>query len=167
MAALAIASHLTKALEQQPAPEFLATPDALKAYVAPKLDYLYTARPTAVNLGAATRRLTKTLNNSIAEGKDARTIARDLVAEGKAIDGEDVERNKRMGKWGGEWLVEETKKRGGSGDHLNVMTVCNTGSLATSVCDHFAWMSLIDPFAATGLRNCFGAHHVSTRDWQA
>lgn len=38
-----------------------------------------------------------------------------------------------MSKWGGEWLVERVKGDGGSGAELNVMTVCNTGSLATSV----------------------------------
>lgn len=115
--------------------------------MAPKLEYLYTARPTAVNLGAATRRLTKTLETSIAEGKDARAVAQALVEEGKAIDGEDVERNKKMSKWGGEWLVNETKRRGGSGDHLNVMTVCNTGSLATSV--------------STGLLSCCAKRLIS------
>jgi len=132
LAALAISSHLTKALDQPAPPTFLASPEALKEYVEPKLQYLYTARPTAVNLGAATRRLTKVLTNSVAEGKDTRAIAQDLIAEGKAIDGEDVDRNKRMSKWGGEWLSEQDKKRGGTGEHLNVMTVCNTGSLATS-----------------------------------
>lgn len=47
--------------------------------------------------------------------------------------GEDVGRNRAMAKWGGEWLVGEVKKAGGEGKGLNVMTVCNTGSLATSV----------------------------------
>ena len=87
-----------------------------------------------MNLGAATRRLTKVLNEGITAGKDARSIATDLVAEGKAIDDEDVSRNKAMAKWGGDWLVERVKKAGGTGDGLRVMTVCNTGSLATSVC---------------------------------
>ena len=40
-----------------------------------------------------------------------------------------------MAKWGGDWLVEVVKGGGGSGDGLNVLTVCNTGSLATSVRD--------------------------------
>ncbi|TCD71589.1 S-methyl-5-thioribose-1-phosphate isomerase [Steccherinum ochraceum] len=132
LASLSISSHLTKALQQDPVPEFLSSADALKAYVQSKLDYLYTSRPTAVNLGAATRRLSKTLTASLDAGKDVRTVAQDLIEEGKAIDGEDLDRNKQMGKWGGEWLVEETKRRGGSGVGLNVMTVCNTGSLATS-----------------------------------
>jgi len=34
-------------------------------------------------------------------------------------------------------LVETVKGEGGSGDGLNVLTVCNTGSLATSVRDVF------------------------------
>ncbi|KAH8093947.1 eukaryotic translation initiation factor 2B [Cristinia sonorae] len=132
LAALTVSSHLSKALKDDPAPQFVLSPEALKSYIEPILNYLPTARPTAVNLGAAIRRLTKTLNNSISEKKDARTITQDLIAEGVAIDGEDVARNKQMSKWGGEWLVEEVKKRGGEGDRLNVMTVCNTGSLATS-----------------------------------
>ena len=95
---------------------------------------VYTARPTAVNLGAATRRLSKTLAASIEAGKDVRAAAQDLIAEAKEIDAEDVGRNRRMSRWGAEWLVERVKNAGGSGENLNVMTVCNTGSLATSVC---------------------------------
>jgi len=97
------------------------------------LSFLFTARPTAVNLGAATRRLTKTLQASLDTGKDARSIALDLVAEGTLIADEDVGRNKLMSKWGGDWLIEQIKQSGGSEKELNVLTVCNTGSLATSV----------------------------------
>ena len=98
------------------------------------LAHLFTARPTAVNLGAATRRLSKALSAGIDAGKDVRAIAAELVAEAREIDAEDVGRNKQMSKWGGDWLVERVRAAGmGSGDELNVMTVCNTGSLATSV----------------------------------
>lgn len=97
------------------------------------MDFLYTARPTAVNLGAATKRLSNTLRAGIDAGKDARAIAQDLVAEGKAIDDEDVSRNKAMSKWGGEWVVERLKGQGRPAEDLSLMTVCNTGSLATSV----------------------------------
>ena len=116
-----------------PTPAFLSSPDSLKAHVQPLLDFLYSARPTAVNLGAATRRLTKTLRMSIDAGKDSKAIAQDLIAEGKKIDGEDVGRNKEMAKWGGDWLIDQVKAHGGTGEGLNVLTVCNTGSLATSV----------------------------------
>lgn len=46
---------------------------------------------------------------------------------------EDLGRNKEMGKHGAEWLVQLTKEKGEKADKLNLLTVCNTGSLATSV----------------------------------
>ncbi|KAI0645676.1 eukaryotic translation initiation factor 2B [Trametes meyenii] len=132
LAALAVADHLSRGLGSSPFPDWLGGVPALKEHVDGVLSYLYTARPTAVNLGAATRRLTKTLQAAIDAGKDPREIAQALVAEAKEIDAEDVGRNKQMAKHGGEWLVERVKSGGGSGAQLNVMTVCNTGSLATS-----------------------------------
>jgi len=134
LAALSVSQHLTRALRADPPPEFLSSPSSLAAHVTPILDFLSTARPTAVNLGAATRRLSRTLQpSSFGEGKDARAIAEDLIEVGKQIAAEDVGRNKAMAKLGGDWLVEHVKAEGGSGNGLNVLTVCNTGSLATSV----------------------------------
>ncbi len=74
-----------------------------------------------------------TLQSSLNAGRNARTIAEDLIEDGKQVAAEDVGRNKAMAKWGGDWLVEQVKGGGGTGDGLNVLTVCNTGSLATSV----------------------------------
>lgn len=79
------------------------------------------------------RRLKNRLRTAREEGKDARAIAQDLVDEGREIDAEDVARNKTMSKWGGDWLVDQVKAKGKDPEGLNVMTVCNTGSLATSV----------------------------------
>jgi hypothetical protein len=73
--------------------------------------------------------LTRVLNHGLENQKDVRTIAEELVKEAHAVSDEDVDRNKAMAKWGGDWLVE----RVGDESQLNVMTVCNTGSLATSV----------------------------------
>lgn len=131
LAALAFASHLSRALKASA--DFLSSPDTIRAHVEPILAYLDTARPTAVNLSAAMRRLTATLVASIAAGKDARTICTDLVAEAHKVADEDVGRNKKMAQWGGDWLVDRNKHNGGTGTELNVLTVCNTGSLATSV----------------------------------
>ncbi|KAG6833524.1 S-methyl-5-thioribose-1-phosphate isomerase [Tephrocybe sp. NHM501043] len=131
LASLSLSYYLTEALEASPTPDFLASSDALKAHVVPILDYLYTARPTAVNLGAATRRLHKTLASSLTSEGDVRSIAKALIAEGNLIADEDVGRNKEMSKWGGEWLLNQVGPEKSAGG-LNVMTVCNTGSLATS-----------------------------------
>ncbi len=142
LAALSVSQHLARALRTNPPPDFLSSPETLAAHLTPILDYLFTARPTAVNLGAATRRLSRTLQSSLEAGKDVRAIAEDLIEDGKQVAAEDVGRNKAMAKWGGDWLVEQVKDGGGSGDGLNVLTVCNTGSLATSVRDISSCMTM-------------------------
>lgn len=135
LAALSVSQNLTRGLRSTPAPDYLASRENLKAHVDKILAYLFTSRPTAVNLGAATRRLTKVLDDSIAAGQDTRAIAEALIAEGKAVADEDVGRNKEMAKWAGEWLLQHVQKQGGDvSGGVNVLTVCNTGSLATSVC---------------------------------
>lgn len=87
-----------------------ADPDALDTALA----RLAAARPTAVNLRWAIERQ----RGRIAEG--AGDLAAVLLAEAVAIHEEDVTANRRMGVLGGA-LIE-------SGD---VLTHCNTGSLAT------------------------------------
>ena len=133
LASLSFAANLESEVDKPSPAAFLDSPDALRSHVVPILDFLYTARPTAVNLGTAIRRLKKVLEGSASAGKDVHTITRDLIAEAHLIADEDVGRNKEMSKFGGEWLVEQIKGSGGSGEGLNVLTVCNTGSLATSV----------------------------------
>ena len=56
-----------------------------------------------------------------------------MIKTGRAVHEIDLGQNKAMGKWGGDWIVEAVKKNGGSGEGLNLLTVCNTGGLATSV----------------------------------
>lgn len=94
-------------------------------------------------------------------GKDSRQIAEDLIQDGRQVAAEDVGRNKAMAKWGGDWLVEEVKGKGGSGDRLNVLTVCNTGSLATSVrrllCDPSPQLTR---YLSVGIRHRPWAHHL-------
>ena len=145
-----------------PTPPWLETTDGLKQHVLEILAHLFTARPTAVNLGAATRRLSRKLQEEIDAGKEPRAVAQELVAEAREIDAEDVGRNKLMSKWGGEWLVERGKREGGSGEGLNVMTVCNTGSLATSVCRACA-LSTCCAGAAGALTRRFG-DNIGLRD---
>lgn len=96
------------------------------------LAFLYTARPTAVNLGAAKQRIERKLAELKAAGQDVVSIAKGLISEARLVFDEDYGRNVKMSSNGGKWLVEccasSSKKA------LKVLTVCNTGSLATSVC---------------------------------
>ncbi|KAF7979854.1 hypothetical protein HWV62_40609 [Athelia sp. TMB] len=132
LASLSFAASLESEVDKPSPSAFLDSPDTLRSHVVPILDFLYTARPTAVNLGTAIRRLKKVFEGSASAGKDSHTITRDLIAEAHLIADEDIGRNKEMSKFGGEWLVEQIKGSGGSGEGLNLLTVCNTGSLATS-----------------------------------
>ncbi|KAF5322830.1 hypothetical protein D9619_002037 [Psilocybe cf. subviscida] len=133
LAALSVSQHLTRGLNASPSPDYLASREALKSHVDKILAYLFTSRPTAVNLGAATRRLTKVLDDAVVAGTDPREIVTQLIAEGKAVADEDVGRNKEMAKWAGEWLLQRVKETGvDATGGVNVLTVCNTGSLATS-----------------------------------
>jgi methylthioribose-1-phosphate isomerase len=78
------------------------------------------ARPTAVNLSWATRRLLTVAEQSDS-GLDADGLRRALLAEAEALADEDVEINRRMG-FNGAAVVP---------DGANLLHHCNTGSLAT------------------------------------
>jgi methylthioribose-1-phosphate isomerase len=82
----------------------------------PAIDELNAARPTAVNLAWALRRMRSVLQ---ASGADWRAR---IEAEARAIEAEDLEANRRMGRMGAELI----------GQGAGVLTHCNTGSLATS-----------------------------------
>ena len=86
------------------------------ARMAPAIDELNAARPTAVNLMWAIARMRRRLAASGSDWKDA------IEAEARAIEAEDLAANRRMGKLGADLL----------GDHAGVLTHCNTGSLATA-----------------------------------
>ena len=133
MAALAIASNLEQALSATPPPPFLSSASDLQAYLQPQLNFLFTARPTAVNLGAATNHLSKVLAEGAQASTDARELTGSLIKEAHKIHDEDLGRNKEMGKHGAEWLRKQVEADGEDASTLNVLTVCNTGSLATSV----------------------------------
>ena len=107
---------------------------ALAAHISPAADrvsllndlrqakeILDAARPTAVNLSWATRRLL-TVAEQTASGLDSPDALRSvLLAEAEALADEDVEINRRMG-FNGAAVVP---------DGANLLHHCNTGSLAT------------------------------------
>ncbi|BEJ11386.1 hypothetical protein CspHIS471_0108080 [Cutaneotrichosporon sp. HIS471] len=120
LAALSVRSHLSSAA----VPAFTSTAN-VQEHVGPILDYLQSSRPTAVNLGEAMDRI----RGVLASGGDAADLVHKVKATCFAVHAEDMERNREMGRLGAEWLW---KKRGAGKKGLKVITVCNTGSLATS-----------------------------------
>ena len=80
------------------------------------LELLAAARPTAVNLGWAVKRMRQRL-----ERLDGEPLA-PLLDEANAIHNEDLEANRRMGQLGAALI----------GDSASVLTHCNAGALATA-----------------------------------
>lgn len=109
--------------------EPISTPGALLEWLHKVLDHLQSSRPTAVNLSEAMNRIRATA--SAYKGDSAEELARALIETCQAVHANDLERNKQMSKLGADWLYERRAKDGKK--KLRVMTVCNTGSLATSV----------------------------------
>jgi methylthioribose-1-phosphate isomerase len=79
-------------------------------------------RPTAVNLFWAIERMKRTFTRALRSNTSRAAIDQLLIDEAKAIYDEDIENNKRMGRFGAELLPQ-------SG---TVLTHCNAGALATA-----------------------------------
>ncbi len=89
-------------------------------------DFMFSARPTAVNLGWAISRikeLVKTEGKSVAQNNAGlKKIVSRIRAESLKIYDEDIEINRNMGRYGASLLK----------DGFNVLTHCNAGALATA-----------------------------------
>ncbi len=95
-----------------------APPEELRERVAAAAALLAAARPTAVNLEWAVRRMEAAARE---QGASAQEIYERLEREAKAIEEEDREANRRLGKFGAALLE----------DGARVLTHCNAGALAT------------------------------------
>ncbi|HKC65095.1 MAG TPA: S-methyl-5-thioribose-1-phosphate isomerase [Pyrinomonadaceae bacterium] len=85
-------------------------------------DVMSKTRPTAVNLFWAIERMRDALRRAKAETEDVEEIKERLVAEVRKIYDEDIEANRRLGRFGGELIP----------DGATVLTHCNAGALATA-----------------------------------
>lgn len=116
--------------------------DELRQWLLRSCDYLESSRPTAVNLSEAMNRVRSAAKAQ--QTASSTELAEEIVRVCEKVHAEDLERNKQMSKLGADYLYEKAmQKRGGSlkdGEKLKlkVMTVCNTGSLATSVSEEQA-----------------------------
>jgi len=96
--------------------------DELKSDFETITSTLAATRPTAVNLFWAIERMKQTFMRALRSNSSRTTIERLLIDEAKAIYDEDIENNKRMGRFGAELLPQ-------SG---TILTHCNAGALATA-----------------------------------
>ena len=123
VAALGLAVHVTKVRGQ-----FGGSAAAAAAFLQEKMTYLRTSRPTAVNLFIATDALAASVAALLAQaGSTADSVVDGFVADAEAILAADVATNRAMGDHGARRILEITGK-----DTVRVLTICNTGSLATA-----------------------------------
>lgn len=93
-----------------------------------KLAYIVEARPTAVNLSQAARDLGKLVSESEASGVDAGALVDSFVDAAVAMLAADVADNKAIGSNGLAYMTQFAPDV----DKFSVLTICNTGSLATA-----------------------------------
>jgi len=113
---IAAAMGVALAAERVSASDF----DEFTGNMQPAFKMLASTRPTAINLFWALDRMRRRLEGL--KGEEIGVIREALVAESLAIQSEDVETNRRMGKFGAT-LIDD-------GD--TVLTHCNAGALATA-----------------------------------
>lgn len=138
LAAVSIACELMNILDKD-SENVLSSQAALADWLKQQSQYLLSSRPTAVNLREAMHRLQDIA--AATEPQDTRERAKKIVEAAELVWTEDVERNRTIGDNGARWLLERLERQGAiqQGEQINVLTVCNTGSLATSV----SWHSLL------------------------
>eukprot|EP00898_Chlorokybus_atmophyticus_P001426 jgi/Chlat1/2284/Chrsp17S02590 len=129
--AIAIAGVLSLAVELVNRPEAFETAAAASKYIHERMDYLVTSRPTAVNLAEAAARLKAAV---VAEkNSNAEAVVDTFLAEAEGMLQADVAANLAIGKHGAAAMLAATAAAGrGKDGRLQVLTHCNTGSLATS-----------------------------------
>lgn len=128
----ALASLATLSIAQKVHNTEYSSIDTLKRDVKDACDYLYTSRPTAVNLGIA---LDQVRQSADIDSNDLDSVKQSIINQSILIWSEDVERNKKMSDNGAIWLINhlESTKKIDKGGKISILTICNTGSLATSV----------------------------------
>ncbi|ESO92624.1 hypothetical protein LOTGIDRAFT_190615 [Lottia gigantea] len=98
-------------------------------YVKDKLNYLVTARPTAVNMKEASDWISKMLQELTTDSDLSVHAFKELAIEAAEILFEDdVTINKDIGRHGAEHILNHCQDK----DNVNILTHCNTGSLATA-----------------------------------
>jgi len=101
--------------------------DVILAYIQSKMDYLATARPTAVNVFNALEEL-KGILEATKEGDGARQrMCEEIAKHAEFMLERDVSDNKAIGAFGAEAILKTTSDK-----KARVVTICNTGSLATA-----------------------------------
>lgn len=135
--AIAIVAALALAVELSRSTNKVRTAAEECERIVERLQYLKKSRPTAVNLGDAVKKLSHVVRRaSQASDADAQSVAKRYIQTAERMLVDDVSDNMAIGTNGARWIVENTEagnlKAKNLGHQLKVVTICNTGSLATA-----------------------------------
>lgn len=103
----------------------LSAANDVKLYIYGKMEYLKTSRPTAVNLFNAMEELKTIVQNAPSSGEE---IVNTIITHAQFMLERDVSDNKAIGTHGAEDLLSRHTHQ----DGVRLVTICNTGSLATA-----------------------------------
>ncbi|KAA8534763.1 hypothetical protein F0562_029795 [Nyssa sinensis] len=126
--AIAIAAALSLAVELCNLGAFKGTSADAASFLAKKLEYLVSSRPTAVNLSDAATKLKEVISKAAANASEASTIFQAYMEAAEIMLKDDVASNKAIGSYGASFLQRHLK----DSKRMSVLTYCNTGSLATA-----------------------------------
>lgn len=105
--------------------------DGLLGWIREKMAYLKNSRPTAVNLTNALNeveaKMMEALKTSGDDTDKKKVVCKAILDYSEFMLERDVSDNKAIGKFGAEAILKKTGK-----DKINLVTICNTGSLATA-----------------------------------
>ncbi|XP_068223709.1 methylthioribose-1-phosphate isomerase [Palaemon carinicauda] len=105
---------------------YSSCPDLIKA-VTEKLQYLVTARPTAVNMRKAADDMVTFMSEVQEKGITVEELKSKIISRCESMLAIDVDTNKKIGSFGAQSILGNSNAK-----KVKVLTHCNTGSLATA-----------------------------------
>ncbi|XP_010666847.2 methylthioribose-1-phosphate isomerase [Beta vulgaris subsp. vulgaris] len=126
--AIAIAAALSLAVESSNLKAFQGTPEDAASFLAQKLEYLVSSRPTAVNLSDAATKLKEIIAKAASTCSEADTVFQAYIEAAEIMLEDDVASNKAIGSYGASCFKSQLK----DAMKISILTHCNTGSLATA-----------------------------------
>jgi methylthioribose-1-phosphate isomerase len=119
VAALSLAVELTNM-------KLSSVAEEVQVFIAEKLDYLVTSRPTAVNLADAAGKLRNITQQAAAkDGANGDSVREAYVQAAEQMLVDDVSDNENIGKHGAEWIMKNSEA--GKKGPVSMLTHCNTG----------------------------------------
>lgn len=108
--------------------ELTQSKDGLISFLQTSIEYLRTSRPTAVNLFIAMDELSALVSTASADTSvSAEGVLTQVVEASEKIWADDILTNRSIGYHGAHKILELVQR-----DSIRVLTICNTGSLATA-----------------------------------